>query len=190
MSEPAPLPIIAVVGKKNSGKTTLLVGVAAELARRGLRVGSVKHAHHASSIDQEGTDSWRHFNEGGVRAVLLVADDRLGFVSRAADGAEEPRSLIERFFASEDYDLVLVEGYKHGPFPRIEVHRSGAHDHSVYEGSTEEERVLFLAVITDDPSLLTSCPTIPLDTRAPDGSHVAAVADLIVDLLDHRTHAP
>ena len=53
-------PMIGIVGRKNSGKTTLLVAVAAELKRRGLRVASVKHGHHAFEIDHPGRDSWRH----------------------------------------------------------------------------------------------------------------------------------
>ena len=182
MSEHERLPVIAIVGKKNSGKTSLVVALAAELRTRGLRVASVKHAHHAFDVDREGTDSWRHFNEGGVEAVLLVADGKMALVSRLPEQPPRPEELIDRFFAGQGLDLVLVEGYKHGNLPKIEIHRASVHAESIYASSDAVAVALFLAVVTDDPTVMTACPAIPLDPAGPAGAHVGALADLLLDL--------
>lgn len=167
-------PILSIVGRKNSGKTTLLVALAAELRRRGYRLASLKHGHHAFEIDRPGTDSWRHVHEGEVEAVTLVASGRLALISRT-DGDPDPRELIRRFYAGLGYDLVLVEGYKHGPFPKLEIHRSAVHDRPIFDPETPSSAG-FLALITDRPDPDLSCPTILLD---PAGSHVSEVADLV-----------
>jgi molybdopterin-guanine dinucleotide biosynthesis protein B len=182
-------PAIAIVGKKNSGKTSLVVALAAELRGRGLRVASVKHAHHAFEVDREGTDSWRHFNEGGVEAVLLIASGKMALVSRLPEEAPGPDELIDRFFADQGYDLILVEGYKHGTLPKIEIHRTAAHAEAIYTPADPPAAALFLAVVTDDPALVTGCPTITLDPANPTGTHVAAVADLLMDLYPRRPDA-
>ena len=175
-------PAIAIVGKKNSGKTSLVVALAAELRARGLRVASVKHAHHAFEVDREGSDSWRHFNEGGVEAVLLVAEGKMALVARLPEESPPPQELIARFFAGQGLDLVLVEGYKHGDLPKIEIHRAAVHPEAIYASADAAAAALFLAVVTDDPALVTACPAIPLDPESPGGSHVRAIADLLVDL--------
>ena len=189
MSEPGRLPTIAIVGKKNSGKTTLLVALAAELKRRGLRVASLKHGHHEFEIDRPGADSWRHFHEGEVEAVLFVAAGKMALVSRLAPEEPDPELLVERFFSGQGYDLVLVEGYKHGRLPKVEIHRKAAHQRPIYDPSDAAAAALFLAVVTDDASLATACPTFPLDPENPAGSHVAAIADLVTDMIPRLDHA-
>ena len=189
MSELGRLPTIAIVGKKNSGKTTLLVALAAELKRRGLRVVSLKHGHHEFEIDRRGADSWRHFHEGEVEAVLFVAAGKMALVSRLDDEEPDPELLIERFFAGQGYDLVLVEGYKHSRLPKIEIHRMAVHERPIYDASDAAAAALFLAVVTDDASLVTSCPTFPLDPQNPAGSHMTAVADLVTDMIPRAERA-
>jgi len=179
-------PVVSVVGRKNSGKTTLTVALAAELRRRGRRVGSVKHGHHGMELDQPGRDSWRHLHEGGVEAVLLVSPDRLGWVERAPGADIDPEALIGRFFGGRDLDLVLVEGYKHGPFAKIEVFRSGLHPRSVHDPA-EPGTSRLLALVTDAASVTAVVPVIRLDGVS--GSHVMAVADLVDRYLEDRADA-
>ncbi|CAN5695088.1 molybdopterin-guanine dinucleotide biosynthesis protein B [soil metagenome] len=169
-------PVVSIVGKKNSGKTTLTVAVAAELKRRGVRVASVKHGHHAFEIDQPGRDSWRHFHEGEVEAVLLVASGKLALVMRLHDEEPDPEALIRRFYADAGYDLVLVEGYKHGPFPKVEVFRRAIHERPIYDPGDAAGAELFLGIVSDDPDLESMIPLIPLDAE---GGHVRRTADLI-----------
>lgn len=173
-------PVVSVVGRKNSGKTTLVVALAAELKRRGLRVATLKHGHHAFEFDQPGRDSWRHFHEGGAEATIMLGGDRLALVMRL-DGEPDPAEVVARFYAGAGYDVVLVEGLKHGPFPKVEVFRRALHadaDPLMAAADAEAQR-LFLAVVTDDPALAVPCPVLPLDPADPGGTHVAAVADLV-----------
>ncbi len=173
-------PAVAVVGRKNSGKTTLVVALAAELKRRGLRVASLKHGHHDFEIDQPGRDSWRHFHEGEVEAVLLASAGKLALVSREP-GEPDPQRLVERFFAGRGYDLVLVEGYKHGPFPRIEVFRRELHDAPLHRSG--EDAAPLLALVTDATDEEPGAPVIPLDAG---GSHVLQVAELVCSFVKRR----
>lgn len=178
MSRPEQPPVVAVVGRKNSGKTTLVVAVAAELKRRGVRVATVKHGHHAFEFDQPGRDSWRHFHEGGAEATIMMGGDRLAMVMRF-DAEPDPAEVIARFYSDAGYDLVLVEGFKHGPFPRVEVFRRAVHEAPLVASAEPAAAPLFLAVVTDDVALAVPCPVIPFDPAGPGGAHVAAVADLV-----------
>lgn len=178
MTRPELPPVVSVVGRKNSGKTTLVVALAAELKRRGLRVATVKHGHHAFEFDQPGRDSWRHFHEGGAEATIMLGGDRLALVMRL--GAEpEPTEVVARFLGGAGYDLVLVEGLKHGPFPKVEVFRRAVHDAPLVTAVGDEAAALFLAIVTDAPSLVVPCEVVPVDPADPQGSHVARVADLV-----------
>jgi len=184
----ADLPVlVGIVGKKNSGKTTLLVGVAAELKRRGLRVASVKHGHHEFEIDHVGRDSWRHIHEGGAEAVLLISSAKMAMVMQLPEGEPRLEELVARHLGGRRYDVVLVEGYKHGDLPKIEIHRAGMHDRPVYDRSDEAAAARFIAIVTDDPALRTDCTLIPLDVADPAGSHVLAVADLVAAVVAGST---
>jgi len=172
-------PVVSIAGKKNSGKTTLTVALAAELKRRGFRVASVKHGHHDFEIDQPGRDSWRHFHEGGTEAVLIASAGKLALVMRTPAEDPDPVQLIERFFSGRGYDLVLVEGYKFGPFAKVEVFRRTVHDRPVYDASDAVAAARFLAIVTDEPGFQAAVPVIALDSDLRRGAHVARVADLI-----------
>jgi molybdopterin-guanine dinucleotide biosynthesis protein MobB len=176
------LPVISIAGKKNSGKTTLVVALAAELKRRGHRVASVKHGHHGFEIDQPGRDSWRHFHEGEVEAVLMMSASKIALVMRMEE-EPDPAALIERLYGGRGYDLVLVEGFKHGPFAKLEVYRRAVHERPVYDPSDAEAAARYLAVITDDPGFPAGVPVIPLDPEDPQGSHVRAAADRVEEWL-------
>ena len=112
--------IVSIVGHKNSGKTTLAVALAREFARQKKRVGTIKHSSHPAAIDAKGTDSWRHYHEGLADGVMVVAPDMRVVIERRPDDTD-PESLARRFFG--DRDLVIVEGFKRAPIPKIEVFR-------------------------------------------------------------------
>jgi molybdopterin-guanine dinucleotide biosynthesis protein MobB len=177
-------PVVSVVGRKNSGKTTLVVALAAELKRRGLRVASVKHSHHDFDIDHPGKDSWRHFHEGHVDAVLLASPGRIALVKRADEADRDPERLIARFLADETYDLVLVEAFTRAAFPRIEVFRTTVHDSPLYQPDSDNatSNARYLAITTDAPHAV-SAPFPVVALRA-DDAHVAVLADLIQAELD------
>lgn len=118
---PAKPIVLGIAGWKNSGKTTLVVKLVAELTRRGLRVATVKHAHHDFEPDQEGKDSYRH-RAAGAAEVAVVSSGRWALIHELR-GEAEP-SLEEMIARLAPADLVLVEGYKQAPIPKIEVRRA------------------------------------------------------------------
>jgi molybdopterin-guanine dinucleotide biosynthesis protein B len=109
--------VIGVVGWKNAGKTTLVERLVAELVRRGWRVATVKHAHHDAEIDQPGRDSWRH-RAAGASEVALVTGRRWAIVHEAPEAEPTLDEVLARLAPA---DLVLVEGFKRAPIPKIEV---------------------------------------------------------------------
>jgi molybdopterin-guanine dinucleotide biosynthesis protein MobB len=180
VSSPSSPLIVAVTGWKNSGKTTFLVALAAELKRRSFRVASVKHGHHEFEIDEPGRDSWRHFHEGEVEAVMMVARGKIAVIAHAEE-EPDPEVLIRRHLGDGGYDFVLVEGYKHGVFPKLEIHRGAMNASPIYAGADRQAAARYLALITDQPLQGIGCPIIQLD---PAGSHVASAADLLQRLLE------
>ena len=113
--------IYGITGWKNCGKTGLTERLVAEFTARGLRVATIKHAHMTADIDQPGTDSHRH-RLAGAGQVLLATKDRWALMSELR-GAPEPsvEDLIARL---DPHDLVLIEGYKSGPHPKVECRRA------------------------------------------------------------------
>jgi molybdopterin-guanine dinucleotide biosynthesis protein B len=112
--------IIGLVGWSGSGKTTLLVAVLPLLRARGLTVSTVKHAHHGFDLDRPGKDSFRH-RKAGATEVLLVSDARWALLHEVAGGGEpQLEDLLDQM---APVDLVIVEGFKSHPHPKIEVYR-------------------------------------------------------------------
>jgi molybdopterin-guanine dinucleotide biosynthesis protein MobB len=121
MSSAQSSPVIGIVGFKNNGKTTLVVRLVRHLTERGYRVSTIKHAHHTVDIDQPGKDSWRH-REAGAREVVLATSRRWALIHELVD---EPEPRLEELLARmSPVDLVIVEGFKAFPHPKIEVHRA------------------------------------------------------------------
>ncbi|HEX6747669.1 MAG TPA: molybdopterin-guanine dinucleotide biosynthesis protein B [Longimicrobium sp.] len=168
-------PAVCIVGRKNSGKTTLTVALAAELRRRGRRIATIKHGHHAFETDQPGRDSWRHFNEGQAEATIMAGTGKIALVMRI-DGEPDPERLVRDFYAGRGYELVLIEGWKHGALPKIEIFRRAVHDRPVHDPEDADAAARFIAIVTDDESLRAGCPVIALEAH---GGHVAVIADLL-----------
>jgi molybdopterin-guanine dinucleotide biosynthesis protein B len=111
--------VFGVTGWKNAGKTTLTERLVAEFVRRGWKVATVKHAHHAADIDKPGTDSFRH-RAAGAAEVALVTGARYAIMHERAREQEEA-TLAEVLARLAPADLVLVEGFKRDGHPKIEV---------------------------------------------------------------------
>jgi molybdopterin-guanine dinucleotide biosynthesis protein B len=112
---------IGFAGWSGAGKTTLIVRLIPELDRRGFAVSTIKHAHHDFDVDRPGKDSYEH-RAAGAREVLVVSANRLALM-RELRGAPEP-SLADLLRLIAPVDLVLVEGFKRDPLPKIEVYRA------------------------------------------------------------------
>jgi molybdopterin-guanine dinucleotide biosynthesis protein MobB len=151
--------VLGIVGWKNSGKTTLVEALVRQLTAHGLRVSTVKHAHHAVDIDVPGKDSHRH-REAGAHEVIVTSAQRWALMRELRDVAEpEVEELIAKLAPC---DLVLVEGFKRGKHPKIEVARFM---HA--EGLIADRDDTVIAVATDDLALAGRHFALPLkDTAA------------------------
>lgn len=114
--------VIGITGWKNAGKTTLVEKLVAHFSAMGLRVATIKHAHHEFDIDHQGTDSFRH-RKAGAREVAIVSARRWA-VMHELEGETEP-PLAEVLAKLSPCDLVIVEGYKREGHAKIEVRRGG-----------------------------------------------------------------
>ena len=110
-----------IAGWKNSGKTGLMERLVAEFTARGLRVSTVKHAHHSFDVDHPGKDSYRH-RAAGAAQVMLSSGTRWALMTEL-QGADEP-PLVNLLAQLAPVDLVLVEGFKRESHPKIEAHRA------------------------------------------------------------------
>jgi molybdopterin-guanine dinucleotide biosynthesis protein MobB len=141
------IPAIAFVGRKNSGKTTLLEKLIAELVSRDVKVGTVKHHSHVGfGFDQEGKDSWRH-RQAGSSFTVIASPDQMGSV-RSLDHEIE---LEEILATMSGIDVILAEGYRKSNLPTVELFRSGnKRDH---ERDLGGEGNKIIGVITDIPRI-------------------------------------
>lgn len=160
-----PVPVFGIAGWKKSGKTTLTVRLVEEFTRRGLKVATIKHAHHAFQIDDGETDSARH-RRAGARQVAVVSGERWAIVTELS-GAPEP-NFEEVLAALEPADLVIVEGYKSAPIPKIEARRLASFTRKPL--AAEDPNVI--AIASDHATEGNGLPVFSLDD-------IAAMADLI-----------
>ncbi len=156
--------VVGISGWKNSGKTTLVVALVNEFVRRGLRVSTLKHAHHAFDIDSEGKDSHKH-RSAGASEVLVASNERWALM-RELRGAPPP-AFDELVAHLAPCDLVLAEGFKTGRHPKIEVARTG--DRPLIAASDPT----VVAVVSDDPTVRCDRPVFRTDD-------IAAIADFVL----------
>jgi molybdopterin-guanine dinucleotide biosynthesis protein B len=156
--------VIGLAGWSGAGKTTLLVRLIPELGRRGVSVSTVKRAHHDFDVDQPGKDSYRH-REAGAREVLVASSRRFALVHELRDEAEP--GLAHLLGRLAPVDLVIVEGFKNEPHPKIEIHRA-----ENAKSFLHASRPGIVAIATD------AAP--PLGLPAAHLDDVAAIADLVL----------
>ena len=156
--------VMGFAGWSGSGKTTLVEQVIGVLSARGLVVSLVKHAHHSLDIDHAGKDSWRH-RQAGCSEVMVSSAQRWS-LTRELRGAPEA-TLDELLAHLGPCDLVLVEGFKRAPIPKIEVHRAAVTEPLLHRDDP------YIVAIATDTAIATALPR--LDINDP-----AQVADFIV----------
>jgi len=162
--EPITVPVVSVVGKGDSGKTTFLEKLIRELANRGFRVATVKHHVHDYDIDTPGKDSWRHARAGAV-TTMVSSPSKFSLISEVE--REMTLTDLARVAADSGADILLTEGFKREGVNRIEVSRQERSDELVC-GPGEA-----LALVTDNPKVTCGdAPIFGLDDAS-------AVADLV-----------
>ena len=155
--------MFGVTGWKNAGKTTLVERLVAEFVRRGWQIATVKHAHHGVDVDQPGRDSFRH-RTAGATEVAVVGGHRYAIMREQ----EEP-TLAEVLARLAPADLILIEGFKREPHPKIEV-RSGEDEAGAPPMAPQDPSIV--AIAADQP---------PADQRLPwfRRDDIAGIADFI-----------
>jgi len=133
-------PIVSVIGKSKSGKTTLIEKLIKELKSRGYRVATIKHAPQGVSFDEPDKDSWRHL-QAGSEATIISSPDKIVLIKPVA---QEPTLDEIARLLGEDCDIILTEGFKQGNAPKIEVHRKEA-------GPLLKDIRKLIAIVTDEP---------------------------------------
>jgi molybdopterin-guanine dinucleotide biosynthesis protein B len=157
--------VIGIAGWSGAGKTTLLAKLIPRLTARGVRVSTVKHAHHAFDVDQPGKDSHTH-RMAGATEVLVSSVNRWALVHELR-GAGEP-TLGDLLAKLGPVDLVIVEGFKHGAHPKLEIYRS-----AVGKPPLHPDDPHIVAVASDAPVPAARVPVVALDD-------VDAIADLML----------
>jgi molybdopterin-guanine dinucleotide biosynthesis adapter protein len=162
--------IFGLAAWSGSGKTTLMVKLVPELVGRGLRVSTVKHAHHEFDLDQPGKDSWRH-RQAGATEVMVASAARWALLHELRGEAEPGLDALVAHMSP--VDLLLVEGFKRDPHPKLEIVRPSL-------GKS--------LLCHDDPMIRALCAveTLPEAMRAGialpiyDAEDIAGIADFVV----------
>lgn len=141
------IPIVSIVGRSNTGKTTLIVKLIALLKARGIRVATIKHHPHDFDIDREGKDTFRHKEAGAV--ISMIVSPRKVAMVRDVERELTVREVVDLFVS--DVDLVINEGHKRESLPKIEVY------------DTRKEPPACLS----DPELLAVMSDAPIDAPVP-----------------------
>jgi len=162
-------PVVSIVAKSGTGKTTLLEKLIAELKTRGYRVGAVKHDAHSFSIDHEGKDSWR-LTQAGADTMLITSPEKVAMVKQNPPDREPVLTETIANYCG-DLDIVLTEGFKRSSMPKIEVHRQERSERLLCRG--EEHDPALFAVASDQP--------LELDVPVYDLNDATGLVDLIVE---------
>ena len=156
------IPILCVVGRSNSGKTTLIERLIPELVQAGYRVATVKHAGHGFDLDTEGKDSWRH-KRAGASTVIVLARGSLAMFSDVSEQIKVEE--IRDRYLDHEIDLIIAEGWKCDYYPKIVVVRDQL-------GEVPVSPQGLLAVVSNEPV------DVPVPRLHPDD--VQALSALII----------
>ncbi len=157
--------IIGITGWSGAGKTTLIIKLIPLLTAKGLRVSTLKHAHHMFDVDTPGKDSYEH-RMAGATEVLIASANRFAIMHELRGAPEPPLEVLIGKLSA--VDLVLVEGFKRAPHPKIEVFRRANGKEPLHPGNAS-----IVAIASDTPFAEAPCPVIPLNDAA-------AIADACV----------
>jgi len=165
-----PKPVLGLAAFSGTGKTTLLEKLIPLLTAQGLRIGMIKHAHHEFDIDVPGKDSYR-LRKAGAQQMLVASDRRQALMTENATPQEPHLDQLVRRLDPDCIDLVLVEGFRSVPYPRIELHRMALGKTLLYPQDPG-----IIAVASDHPADFSGLPSLDIDDTA-------AIAAFVVEWL-------
>ena len=168
-------PVFGVTGWKNSGKTTLVAELVSWFSSRGLKVATIKHAHCDFDIDRPGSDSFRH-RAAGAQQVLLASNKRWALMHELDGPEPELEDLLQHLAPA---DLVLIEGFKMGPQPKLQVVRP---EHNTQPLSEEAQPIVAIASDTpvDPADYQCDGPCLPLNDIATIARFIAGYCGLTI----------
>jgi molybdopterin-guanine dinucleotide biosynthesis protein B len=154
--------MISIIGRKNAGKTTLLVALAAEFGRRKLRVMTIKQGIQPVDLDLRGKDTWRHWHEGKAERVVLETPGERVVLERTQEESD-PVALARRYL--DGADIVLVEGFAEAQLPKIEVYRLAAGGRPLFDTAASASSQ-WVAMVTDDVAYRAAFPVLRFNDTA------------------------
>lgn len=167
-----PVPVVGFCAHSGTGKTTLLVKLLQILRARGVRVGVIKHAHHNFDTDRPGKDSYE-LRKAGAQRMLVSSRRRWALVhEHVGEDRETPLEELAAIVSRGPLDLILVEGFKHEPFPKIELHRKELKRPLLHP---EDANIIALAT-NDKPDADIGIPVLDIDNPQ-------AIADFLAALV-------
>lgn len=164
----AHLPVLGFAAASGTGKTTLLTRLIPILRQHGYRVGLIKHSHHSFEIDKPGKDSFR-LRAAGASPVMLISSKRRAIITELAVETEPHLADQLCHIDQSELDIILVEGFKSEPFPKIELHRASLRQPLLYPDDTS-----IIAIASDAPLIIPG-HLLQLDINRPE-----TVADFIM----------
>ena len=169
-----PIPILGFCAYSGTGKTTLLTQLIPALTKRGIILGVIKHAHHNFDVDKEGKDSYK-LRKAGAKKMLVSSSNRWVLMNENLNDTELTLDQIINRISDDGIDLILVEGFKHESFNKIELHRKAVGKDPMYPSDP-----YVIAFATDEEA--------PADCNIPvlDLNDIPSLCDFIVGYLDKR----
>lgn len=165
------MPIISIVGRSKSGKTTLIERLIPEFMKRGYRIATIKHHGKDFQIDHEGKDSWRH-KQAGAQTVIVSSPQKVALIEDVSQDLSLDE-LATRFI--QGADIIIAEGFKRDKHPKIEVFRKEIHPHPL-----APQLGNVIAVVSDSP--------LPLDIPCLNINDIKGIADFIEKRIMLREH--
>ncbi|AYA41915.1 molybdopterin-guanine dinucleotide biosynthesis protein B [Xenorhabdus nematophila] len=153
------LPILGITAYSGTGKTTLLKQVIPLLCQRNIRVGLIKHTHHNMDVDKPGKDSYE-LRKAGASQTLVASQQRWALMTETPDLPQLDLSYLASRFDADSLDLILVEGFKHEPIPKIALYRDGLNH------TADDILDPYVIAIASDITLATSLPQLDINQPA------------------------
>ena len=153
-------PCLGFAAASGTGKTTLLTQLIPLLKQQSLRVGLIKYSHHNFEIDKPGKDSFR-LRAAGASPVMLVSSHRRAVITEFSEPVQPRLAQQLQLFDKTEVDLILVEGFKAEPFPKIELHRAELNNPLLYPNDAD------IIAIASDTNLKLPAPLVKLDLNNP-----------------------